>query len=76
MKRTVRSLSRRIEVKCTNCPAEVELTSDAKDVSDVAYKLLCPFLREHQNARRDLDVDFPYMRDAIAAARLNTRAAS
>ena len=66
---TVRSQAvRPMKLRCTNCPAELELGSEGRDTGDVAYKLLCPVLRDH--FKNDVDVDCPYMRAVTNAAAL------
>lgn len=42
------SYAHAMKVACPNCPARADLGPAAKDLSDTAYKLLCPILREHQ----------------------------
>lgn len=55
-----------MKVTCTNCPAEADLGPNGEDVSDTAYKLLCPVLRDRraQMGEHDIDLDCPYMQDA------------
>ena len=62
-----------MKVKCSNCPAEMELGIDAEDIGDTAYKLLCPVLRKHPPKGHDIDTECPYMRDAQKAAALRRR---
>jgi len=54
-----------MDVKCSHCPAVMELGTDGRDIGDSAYKRVCPILREHPaQGLRDLDLDCPYMRSA------------
>jgi len=58
-----------MRLKCTNCPAEMEVGANGEDVGDTAYRLLCPILRDHRKEpNRDVDLECPYMRDARSAA--------
>lgn len=63
-----------MRVKCTNCPAEVELGVEGEDIGDTAYKLLCPVLREQSAIRKyDVDAECPYMREVKNAAALQRK---
>lgn len=42
--------------KCTNCPAEIELSVEGEDIGAVAYKLVRPVLRAHYSKTK-YDVD-------------------
>ena len=60
-----------MKVRCTNCPAELQLGADGEDIGDAAYKLLCPVLREH--FRNDTAADCPYMHAVKAAAEIQRK---
>jgi hypothetical protein len=52
----------------------MELGADGEDIRDVAYKLLCPVLREQQKeATHSLEFECPYMRDVRTTAILARR---
>jgi hypothetical protein len=58
-----------MRVNCTNCPAQLELGADGKDIGDTAYKRLCPILREYfaKAGQQNAGLDCPYMRDVREA---------
>ena len=57
-----------MRLRCTNCPAELELGTEGRDTGDIAYKLLCLVLRDH--FKNDVGVDCPCMRTVKDAAAL------